>query len=146
MGSAPSKPDAPATLNEKQQTARSLASGMSSLSLDHKTPTSKDGALSLSNVDAWEEEISSKPKLQLVRTILNHSDVRTALQSREAIIADAHVFNTEVEFKTGPITNQKSSGRCWLFATTNVLRYNVMKRFNLEDFQLSQVSSMTVLA
>ena len=142
MGSAPSKQQSPVTsqVNEKQQSV--LTTGFSSLSLSQKTPASADGALTLANVDSWEEEIAAEPKLQLARTILNHSDVRTALQSRSAIIADSHVFNTEVDFKTGPITNQKSSGRCWLFATTNVLRYNVMKKFNLNDFQLSQVSPL----
>ena len=28
--------------------------------------------------------------------------------------------------------------RCWLFATTNVLRYSIMKKLKLDDFQLSQ--------
>ena len=71
--------------------------------------------------------------------LLNHTDIRGTLAERAARIADSHVFNTELEFKTGPITNQKSSGRCLLFATTNVLRYNIMKKLNLADFQLSQV-------
>ncbi|PSR71750.1 hypothetical protein PHLCEN_2v12354 [Hermanssonia centrifuga] len=136
MGSAPSKPESVIAANEKQVVVDQVTSSMSSLSI--RAPTSVDGALTLSNVQAWEEEISSKPKLELARTILNHTDVREALQSRAAVIADAHVFNTEVDFKTGPITNQKSSGRCWLFASTNVLRYNIMKKLNLEDFQLSQ--------
>lgn len=29
------------------------------------------------------------------------------------------------------MTNQKSSGRCWLFATTNVVRTGIVKKFNL---------------
>jgi len=60
------------------------------------------------------------------------------LQSRSAHIADVHVFNTEIDFKTGPVTNQKSSGRCWIFATTNVLRYDIMKKLKLKEFELSQ--------
>jgi len=58
--------------------------------------------------------------------------------SRSAKIADQHIFNNVIDFKTGPVTDQKSSGRCWLFATTNVLRYNIMRKFKLKDFQLSQ--------
>ena len=78
-------------------------------------------------------------KTRLARTILAHADIRSALIRRDAVIQDSHVFNTELDFKTNPVTNQKSSGRCWLFATTNVLRYQVMQKFNLKDFQLSQV-------
>lgn len=36
------------------------------------------------------------------------------------------------------ITNQKSSGRCWMFAALNCLRFQVIKNLNLKDFELSQ--------
>ena len=36
------------------------------------------------------------------------------------------------------MTNQRSSGRCWLFAATNVFRVPIMKRYNLKEFELSQ--------
>ena len=45
-------------------------------------------------------------------------------------------FNHEV--KTMSATNQKSSGRCWLFAATNVLREIIGKKLNVEQFELSQ--------
>ena len=48
------------------------------------------------------------------------------------------MFNVKVPLEGGPITNQRSSGRCWLFASTNVLRVPLMKRYNLDDFELSQ--------
>ncbi|XP_006460649.1 hypothetical protein AGABI2DRAFT_192278 [Agaricus bisporus var. bisporus H97] len=101
-------------------------------------PLSSSGQLTLDHVASWEGDAAGDPQVQLARTILSHADVRSALISRGAKIADQHVFNHVVDFKTGPITNQKSSGRCWLFATTNVLRYNIMKKFKLKDFQLSQ--------
>ncbi|EMD32162.1 hypothetical protein CERSUDRAFT_88444 [Gelatoporia subvermispora B] len=122
--------------DEKRAMVDDIVETMSTLTL--RQPKSANGSLSFDSIDSWESEVSSQPKLQLARTILNHSNIREALMSREAKIADAHVFNTELDFKTDPITNQKSSGRCWLFATTNVLRYNVMKKLNLDDFQLSQ--------
>lgn len=102
-------------------------------------PVSKDGSISLSNVAGWEDEVAKSDKIKLSRTILVDTDLKTALASRYTRVADAHVFNHQLEFKTDPITSQKSSGRCWLFATTNVLRYSVMKKLNLKEFQLSQV-------
>ncbi|KAI0046257.1 peptidase C1B bleomycin hydrolase [Auriscalpium vulgare] len=122
-------PAAPA-LDEKRTASTSSAAPAQ--------PLSADGSLSLGSVDAWEGVAAASAKTQLARTILAHADIRTALARREARVADVHVFNTELEFKTGPVTNQKSSGRCWLFATTNVLRYDVMKKFNLKEFELSQ--------
>jgi bleomycin hydrolase len=35
-------------------------------------------------------------------------------------------------------TDQKSSGRCWLFAATNLLRLGVMKRLSIKNFEFSQ--------
>ena len=54
------------------------------------------------------------------------------------MIKDQQIFNTEVGFKTSPTTNQKASGRCWLFATTNVLRYTFAQKLNIKEFELSQ--------
>ena len=139
MGAASSRPETQSTSQtatdksyEKQRVAvDSLPARMGALSLD--------GALSLQNLESWENDVSADPKAQLARTILAHNDIRTALISRSAKVADSHIFNTQIDFKSGPVTNQKSSGRCWLFATTNVIRYDVMKKLKLKDFQLSQV-------
>ncbi len=38
----------------------------------------------------------------------------------------------------GEITNQKQSGRCWLFAATNVMRFRIIEKFHLKTFELSQ--------
>ena len=37
-----------------------------------------------------------------------------------------------------PVTNQKSSGRCWLFAALNAMRIPFMKENNIDDFEFSQ--------
>jgi C1A family cysteine protease len=145
MGSASSKPAVNVVTDNDEkrsyQAHSQLDSDMASLFIS--PPISRDGSLSLRNVAAWESTSSSDPKRQLARTILSHSDIRSALTSRSARIADQHVFNNQIDFITQPITNQKSSGRCWLFATTNVLRYEVMKKLKLKEFQLSQVCTMS---
>ena len=43
-----------------------------------------------------------------------------------------------VELKQGSITNQKRSGRCWMFASLNTLRYELMHKWNLDDFEFSE--------
>lgn len=57
---------------------------------------------------------------------------------RSATIADAQNFNIKISLEGAPITNQHSSGRCWLFAATNVFRVAIMRRYNLKSFELSQ--------
>lgn len=47
-------------------------------------------------------------------------------------------FKFSIDVKTMSATNQKQSGRCWLFAATNVLREKIAHELNLESFELSQ--------
>lgn len=62
---------------------------------------------------------------------------------RRPVILDSFIFNTTLSYTTHPITDQLSSGRCWLFSSTNVLRYTIAQhpKLNLAtdaNFQLSQ--------
>ena len=147
MGSSVSKPTPQPTdpVTDEKRSLDKISSGFSSMHIYPSSPQSANGSLTLSNVASWESTLSSDPKATLSRTILSHYNITSALQTRTAHIKDVYVFNHEMDFKTGPITNQKSSGRCWLFATTNVLRYDIMKKLKLKDFQLSQVCPPTRL-
>ena len=40
-------------------------------------------------------------------------------------------YEFSVNLKQGNITNQKQSGRCWIFASTNFLRYFLIKKLNI---------------
>jgi bleomycin hydrolase len=40
--------------------------------------------------------------------------------------------------ETGDITNQKQSGRCWMFAALNAMRTTAMRKLNLESLEFSQ--------
>ncbi|KAH9034843.1 peptidase C1B bleomycin hydrolase [Lactarius pseudohatsudake] len=134
MGSTPSKPVQPVQMEIDEKRGELVPVPTSCAS----APVSADGSLSLDSVSNWEAVAAASAKTQLARAILSHSNLSSALVRRQAHVADVHVFNTELDFKTGPITDQKSSGRCWLFATTNILRYEIMKKLNLKEFQLSQ--------
>ena len=49
-----------------------------------------------------------------------------------------HNFFFSNETKRGEITNQKRSGRCWMFSSLNAARVKVMEKCNMETFELSQ--------
>ncbi|KAH8119610.1 peptidase C1B, bleomycin hydrolase [Phellopilus nigrolimitatus] len=141
MGSSMSTPKRAETVltvdsPPEKSVAAELLNNLASIKLAE--PLSGDGAITLKNVDGWEEKAAKDPKIELARTILVDTDFKTALASRSAKVADSHIFNLQLDFKTNPITNQKSSGRCWLFATTNVLRHSAMQKLDLKEFQLSQ--------
>lgn len=49
-----------------------------------------------------------------------------------------HNFKFSDSVKKAEITNQKKSGRCWMFASYNVLRLKVMEKLNLSTFEFSE--------
>ena len=73
-------------------------------------------------------------------TVLRHSLVNNALSSI-AINQDKvkdYDFNFSINIKTMPVTNQKASGRCWIFAATNFLREIIAQKCEMSNFELSQ--------
>lgn len=53
-------------------------------------------------------------------------------------IADTQNFNTAISLEGSPVTNQRSSGRCWIFAASNLFRVAIIRKYNLKEFELSQ--------
>jgi bleomycin hydrolase len=54
-----------------------------------------------------------------------------------AVLRDHNPYYSH-EIKTGKITNQKGSGRCWMFAGLNILRPAVIEKIEDESFEFSQ--------
>ncbi|KAF2739655.1 bleomycin hydrolase-like protein [Polyplosphaeria fusca] len=100
--------------------------------LDHKPE------VSASAISAWEKELMEDPKNRLALAALTSNNANAVLSSRSAQIADIQNFNIKIPLEGSPVTNQASSGRCWLFASTNVFRVAIMKKYHLSSFQLSQ--------
>ena len=63
--------------------------------------------------------------------------VFNAAFDNEALRGLDRKFSVEVK-DTGSVTNQKGSGRCWMFAGLNVLRTIAMKKLGLKDLELSE--------
>lgn len=47
--------------------------------------------------------------------------------------------NFSIEVKSVGITNQQRSGRCWLFTGLNVLRNEMIQKYNLDNMEFSQI-------
>ncbi len=84
----------------------------------------------------WSEHYQGSEIRQMATLALSKTGVNTAAYVPRAGFAMRQKFSVEIE--TLPVTNQKHSGRCWLFAATNVLRERIAKEKNLEQFELSQ--------
>ncbi len=71
----------------------------------------------------------------LVNAVTNN-DVRDLVYNRDLYIKHDDLFSNKIETKG--ITDQESSGRCWLFAAFNIMRPAVMKRFDISGFEFSE--------
>jgi len=87
---------------------------------------------------SYKENFYSNSTNRLAQNVCTRSDPLEACLSRKCLETNIHVFNHKVETEGKPVTNQKSSGRCWLFACLNVARQPFVKHYNLEDFEFSQ--------
>ncbi|KAG7881921.1 hypothetical protein KL935_002126 [Ogataea polymorpha] len=100
---------------------------------------SKDAPLSLSNLSKWEANLLADPKNRLALNCFTSHDITEIVAQTAAINLDnVDLFNVNVKFEGAPITNQKSSGRCWLFASTNVFKEFIKAKHQLESFEFSQ--------
>ena len=71
----------------------------------------------------------------LQNAIINHKDLRSMAENFENAGKIDHLFKYRV--KVNGITNQKSSGRCWMFTSMNVLRPRVIEKYDLSNFDFS---------
>ncbi|KAG1457880.1 hypothetical protein G6F56_006517 [Rhizopus delemar] len=76
--------------------------------------------------------------LLAMNAIVGNDPTSVFLNPASALNNDRHIFNVKLDLE-GSATNQKSSGRCWLFAGTNIMRLAVIEKYKLaDDFELSQ--------
>ena len=62
--------------------------------------------------------------------------ITASAENVSAKVNNVPVFSVDVT--TGKVSNQKQSGRCWMFAALNTFRHKMLNDFNLKEFELSQ--------
>jgi bleomycin hydrolase len=67
---------------------------------------------------------------------ITNNDITSLAVNRDILREHNDLFSHKI--KTKGVTNQKSSGRCWLFAGLNILRPIVIEKHKLKEFELSQ--------
>ena len=91
------------------------------------------------NKAALDEIKSSLQMDATTRALINavsNNDVKSLVLNRELVNKNNEVFNVTTDVEG--ITNQKSTGRCWMFAGLNIMRPTARQKFNLKSFEFSQ--------
>ncbi len=95
-----------------------------------------NGGISNEMLARIRQSYTGSAEQKAVKNALASNSIATlAMNSENLAMIDTH-FSHRV--KTKGITNQKSSGRCWLFTGLNVLRAKMIAKYNLPAFEFAQ--------
>ncbi|BCP59173.1 C1 family peptidase [Streptococcus parasuis] len=78
----------------------------------------------------------ANPSLQATENTVSHNGLLKSLETRQSAIDNDYVFS--IDLTKDAVSNQKASGRCWMFAALNTFRHKLISDFKLENFELSQ--------
>ncbi|MEA4115508.1 C1 family peptidase [Mycoplasma sp. 744] len=73
---------------------------------------------------------------KIIENAITKNGIKNATYNND--IQRIHNFEFSLQTEKLGMTNQKNSGRCWIFATLNILKPIVAEKLNLKEFELSQ--------
>jgi bleomycin hydrolase len=112
--------------------------GMADVALQQETVES--GAVSAEAVARIAAAAREAPQRRATMNAIRKNGIAAVALDQDVLIRQRFTFSHEIE--TPSITNQKQSGRCWMFAGLNTLRLPVRAKCGLADFELSQAYQM----
>ena len=89
-------------------------------------------------IKKYSKKFNKKKTNKVFKNVNNKIDFKKLLVKSNYILQTKTKFNKTIDIES-KITNQKSSGRCWIFAFLNLIRLKMIKKYNLPpDFEFSQ--------
>ena len=94
------------------------------------------GEITKKQIDKMRKEFENDSSARVAQNAVTSNNLSSVTLRRDLVQEIDFTFSTKLdEWKA---TNQKSSGRCWLFATLNLFRPGTMKKMNVKEFEFSQ--------
>ena len=98
--------------------------------------TAPVGAITAQALDAAAKKFAAERANVIAKNAVTSKGLSAVAKNPEAAAKNTTVFDIEV--KQGERTDQKRSGRCWMFASLNTMRARVIKKYGLKNFEFSQ--------
>ena len=95
-----------------------------------------DGSLSNDILKQIVSTYKRTPNDIALQNAISNNEIKKLAINRQNQFNKDNFFSNRVKNKG--ISDQKSSGRCWLFTGLNVIRAKVISKYNMNDFQFSQ--------
>lgn len=89
------------------------------------------------DLNDFRDDYSGHPDSAALERAVTTNGVKNASFDWHALADNDPHFS--IDLATGDVSDQKQSGRCWMFAALNTMRHEMQAKFNLpDDFELSQ--------
>ncbi|MGM9522092.1 MAG: aminopeptidase C [Oscillospiraceae bacterium] len=92
--------------------------------------------ISSTNLEQFEQNFHESRSNLIAMNAVTSNGVQAAAKRWQAPASAVHQYSIRLD--QHGVTNQKASGRCWMFAALNCLRFQVIHKLNLDGFELSQ--------
>ena len=92
--------------------------------------------LTLDEIVKFQQDYQQNKQNKIAELAVVNNGVQKASFNGEGIRDLNRTFS--IEIPTDNVTDQKQSGRCWLFAALNVLRHKFAKQYHTKNFTFSQ--------
>ena len=87
-------------------------------------------------IDSLRSGFEVNPNWRTSQNAITQVGIDDVALNREVVTGTDYSFSTLLD--DWKVTNQKQSGRCWMFAALNLFRVEAMKAMNLKQFEFSQ--------
>lgn len=94
--------------------------------------------LTLNQVNKYKIAFNSCKPYESSMNALTRSKLEDVTMDWETFRQIDHTYSNVISSEMKEVTNQKSSGRCWGFAALNLMRIDLAKKYNLNNFEFSQ--------
>lgn len=95
-------------------------------------------AISAEQLQDFKHDLHTDSRHDVLRRVVSKNGILAASYDLPAVANDIN-WTFSIDLDTGKVSNQKQSGRCWMFAALNTMRHFMKDTFRVEPgFELSQ--------
>lgn len=95
--------------------------------------------ITLKHLKHYSKQFNKSSKNLLAKNSINNNTLTESIIENNNLYNDNEIFSHKIDVKT-IISDQKHSGRCWIFSFLNILRLKMIQKYNLDDkFEFSHI-------
>jgi bleomycin hydrolase len=94
------------------------------------------GALDAGALEGLQAAFRADPRHRFAQNAVTRNNVDDIALNNRVVFGTDHTFSTSLD--DWGVTNQKQTGRCWMFAGLNLLRFSARSVLGVKEFEFSQ--------